>query len=759
MQDIAKFIFYISLFTTVKLTISFAQIALPNTIYEQYDLVSSSNLEGYYIISKDGKQGLINQAGEVQFPPTYHHFYNFSEDYSVAVLEGKYGFIDKQGKRLTPLQYNFAEDFSEDMAVVNNKGKFGFINRKGKLVIPMLYDHATSFRYGVSSVQKDGKRFYINSQNQPVFTKFEQQYDKIWPIRPNKIIVQKNQLYGLVDSVGQIIFPPMYEFWQVIGNTGRLILRKDGFYEALTDMDGNFLTDFLPQIIRATKNPTQIIIRAANGESLYNTEGKEITAETYEHLFPLTDTTYLFETTDKKGIIDITGKIIQETTAYNNALLYTRQNFILAKVANTFKVLNQKMEVMPSIPFNNFVTVSSNENFLVKIQQDTTDYWGILDRHGQQILAPHYQSIDILSNYLFLVKDAIGKTKVIDNKQQTTNFLEYEKVHFHHLRKDVLLVQNAADKWGLISIRGKQLIPIKYEKLEFCQETLLLATQDGRQSIVDVSGKILIPDKYASIVYDTKRQVLTVSPINLKRSIYGQIDINCNRITPFKYDKVSKVYKSIEASFTKKEKVLLLDKRGVSIQLLEKYDELTLNNELFLVRKGKFWGMVDRSGEILVPIQHQIEVLPNIESRQYLLKIGDKYGSLSAKGDTLIPFIYDDLSMAVTGNNRQALLYAKRDNEYGLVNQLGKVILPFTYPNKEDIGTFTTFKKHAFLQTNFVKVKKGGYWHLVNLENPIVLGEPYEKITFNYNGFFEIMTIDGKKKIVENSNIIKTNNK
>ena len=115
------------------------------------DFVELNEAENYLAIvtNKDGKDGLINAAGEWVLPFEYESidlYVQTAGPIEVINSDKKIGFIDKKGEEIIPCQYENARYFSEnELAGVQKDGKWGYINEQGEEVISCQYEDAGYF--------------------------------------------------------------------------------------------------------------------------------------------------------------------------------------------------------------------------------------------------------------------------------------------------------------------------------------------------------------------------------------------------------------------------------------------------------------------------------------------------------------------------------------------------------------------------------------------------------------------------------------
>lgn len=119
--------------------------------------------EGLAAVCKDNRWGFADTTGTVVIPPRFFLADSFHGGLAAVQPEarGKYGFIDKTGTMVIPARWAWAGGFSDILAPVLD-GYYGFIDRTGRIVIPLQYDSAEGFVDGKAEVEKDGRVFHIN---------------------------------------------------------------------------------------------------------------------------------------------------------------------------------------------------------------------------------------------------------------------------------------------------------------------------------------------------------------------------------------------------------------------------------------------------------------------------------------------------------------------------------------------------------------------------------------------------------------------
>jgi len=218
--------------------------------------------EESFIVRKNGKYGLINYKGEEVTGFIYNEL-RYSVDYFDVSINEKYGIIDYDGKELLPLIFSSPYFISTDsvftasinyknglyyrdsnkfrefdfhvtsplhdgFAVVETRNdKFGMINSNGDLVIDTIYSDMGSFvgENDLLAVRNDSVWNYINPQGE---MKIEGNFDKAEFFWSHYAIVVKDGKYGIIDTLGNFLIEPKYEFLRSTG--GPLIKFGDSKY-------------------------------------------------------------------------------------------------------------------------------------------------------------------------------------------------------------------------------------------------------------------------------------------------------------------------------------------------------------------------------------------------------------------------------------------------------------------------------------------------------------------------------------------------
>jgi len=119
-------------------------------IAEQFDPTAAKM--GIIDARKGKLWGMFDRTGRTVTTISYDHIFPFHDGFAVVTRRGKEGIININGQVVVPTVYDQAgrrsgalSAYVNDMATVGRDGKFGFVNKAGKLVVPPMLDYPTNY--------------------------------------------------------------------------------------------------------------------------------------------------------------------------------------------------------------------------------------------------------------------------------------------------------------------------------------------------------------------------------------------------------------------------------------------------------------------------------------------------------------------------------------------------------------------------------------------------------------------------------------
>ena len=256
------------------------QIVIP---FGKYDSAGTLNENGFGIIVKSGKYGVINHLAEeiiapnnqsIEKPEQYGNIldvffvkkrntfevYNseikpitktsiLTYQWNKVIENGKandililqdvnrlYGVIDKKGNIRIPFEYDLIHEFNgkDNTFIVKKKGKFGLVSIQHKTLLPIEYDTISREMFSTYTVIiGKNKKYGIAKTNGNISTKLI--YDQLVPIyydSENLFIARLGKKKGIITANNHIILPLEYDNisnWVENGPEGHFV-EKNGHY-------------------------------------------------------------------------------------------------------------------------------------------------------------------------------------------------------------------------------------------------------------------------------------------------------------------------------------------------------------------------------------------------------------------------------------------------------------------------------------------------------------------------------------------------
>lgn len=236
---------------------------------------------------RHSRRGFLNvYTGRIQIPARWEHAWVFSEGVGAVVENNRLGFIDHNGNYVIHPQFGYATDGVEHVfkgglcTVKDTCGFLGCIDHTGNWVIPPMYNNIQRTKYGYRELRK-------------------------------------GDLYGLMDSCGNVLLDCVYDRIQVVDSA--IILAQSGRqWMVSTDLQTTIRTSLFDDQSYFTNEyddyGTYTI--AWRYGLMDRTTGRLITPAIYENIYQITDDLYDCVLTSEWGyahiLINAKGEIVKQ---------------------------------------------------------------------------------------------------------------------------------------------------------------------------------------------------------------------------------------------------------------------------------------------------------------------------------------------------------------------------------------------------------------------------------------------------------------
>lgn len=191
--------------------------------------------------------GYIDTKGNEIYPIECKSCSPFYMDRAIIFTDNKFSIIDSKGniKKTFPEDVLLGSKFSDGLCWIRKEGMGGYINTNGEIVLPLLYKRVENFSGGFAKVIKEENEIYIDAQgkeytypqypyyegyrfmnyggkkvyeNKKHEVVFQYQYDKEISslyFEEGLLVVGKNEKEGVIDRLGNVIIPPIYQYIKI----------------------------------------------------------------------------------------------------------------------------------------------------------------------------------------------------------------------------------------------------------------------------------------------------------------------------------------------------------------------------------------------------------------------------------------------------------------------------------------------------------------------------------------------------------------
>jgi hypothetical protein len=369
-----------------------------------------------------------------------------------------------------------------------------------------------------------------------------------------------------------------------------------------------------------------------------------------------------------------------------------------------YGVVSRDNKVLIPFKWAEISTVSGVENYFI-LQDKKSNMKGLYSLLNGKFLIPceyeYIQTIDN-SNY-FKVNNEKGYNLVtVDNKPKFKKW--YTQINSVSNSKNFIVKLN--DRMGIIDENENIILPIEYKDIKsypYNDGSFLAVNKEGKYGCVLINGKISLPFEYDQINTSYSNNLKTI-----KNSKCGLIQVNSG--TPYEI-------------------------------VTCEYDNISIENEVFIVEKNKQFGMLDSFGKLIAPCEY--ESIEKVISKNgnyssnfvFIAKKNKKFTLLDKNANQLSSESYSNIAPVAYLNkngsyydeSKFSYLMFQNNNKTGLLDMLGQQVMESTYD--EIVG-----------ETNnilLVKQKgKVGVYHLLTKKE--VVPCIYDQIILDANGNYGV---------------------
>lgn len=392
---------------------------------------------------------------------------------------------------------------------------------------------------------------------------------------------------------------------------------------------------------------------------------------------------------------------------------------------------------------------------------------GVVDKYGNEILSPIYESIKHLNKKQFECYKRYSENYIYDVEKRTFQVEQLQSIYNilnqwndsiiiepNIINNDIVSFEYHVDyytrKYGVYSIKHNRIILHDCDSIKLpSYHNIIIAQKDYKYAIVDYNGKLFTSYNFDSLLYRRDESPIDSGLIEAgKNGKYGFVDTYGNVKIDFKYSsafpfKAGKAIVEMNGKFGVIDKWdnIIIPFNYSEIEMLDNGTIILLNKDywsysytiygepnavhlksntykhfrfnfqgnpfLVLVDSSSKQGVVKLNGDIILDTKYD-RVYHVSAPEQFVVSIKGKYGIVNDKDRIILPIEYDNI-IAIQVND-DFYYRVTQMRRFGIVNRNMRIIIPIEYDSIDYLPTY-----HAF------KVKRGNSYAIVNFENQILV--------------------------------------
>ena len=506
---------------------------------------------------------------------------------------------------------------------------------KGRLILPLAYeDLAYNTTENVAVLRKSSLKSLLDSTQKPLLSDCQAIKKTETGFR-----YQKGGLWGLADSAGNSVFPPVIDDFKAqdgrfethISGQHLFWAEQKGLQGMLTAQGKWWLKPEYEEIKQVTWRDW--LLRKKGKAGILDTLGREIVPCIYDYLSDYTDSyrePLPFYTNDNRlpsslrfakipeWVEDFT--FMQKEGNFHLINLRTGKNFPLERGMNppAIVLFPTHFFIVKDTDFS--YLFDTKGNFRFKIRAD-------LQRENKvrKYQNDFSENIELLlSQYPFLIASTSAPKMGEEwGADAAWGFDEAEPV-----------------KYGIVDTLGKEILPLEYDIIGLFSQGFAPISQNKKYGLLDSTGKFHIPLSYDTMARENGFYFVGKGEKN------GILAHNGREIVPCLYDKISS------------------------------YDP---KKGYFKAQKGEKWAVIDTLGREILPFEYETLAQNSVGGLWVAMK--NKHCGIIRESDKkqLIPFEYEGLQIEMGDFLDDTLLIFQQNCLYGLMQLNGKIIAEAQY--------------------------------------------------------------------------------
>ncbi len=454
-------------------------------------------------------------------------------------------------------------------------------------------------------------------------------YYLVHTVRPNhegSIHSHTGKKSGIIDSMGNLVFPIIYDFIDEAGEN--FLVKKDNLF-GIISKESNIILPFVYDEVNLQNEGVILFSAKKKIHCVYENAYNKITQ--IDH----------FDWVDDLGMDDLRRSKKDGLVRYgkNGKIGFINKQFIPVVA-----------------PIYDYVRVGFYDD-LMRVNRNRK--WGYINRKGIEVIPCRFDdAIDFNEGKAAVVLQ--GEKKCINTLGAITE----------ECRFDYQGWKTAESRGNTSYIKNRQIVQ-----------------REQMEGLLDEQGRFILPIIYNDITGlegfhpEISRWDQRVYKVRIDKKL-GLIDKDGIEILPIEYDQIQ--------GFNGESRILLLEKNGryglldsnlnwLAACKYESLDPYMWSGKIWY-REGELWGVMNLDQSTFIKPRYQYHGW--MKDGRSTVGIGNIKGMIDSTGREIIPVKYDQLGDYFTSG----LLMAMMNGKWGFINSLNQVVIPFEY---EEVRRFT----------------------------------------------------------------------
>ncbi len=458
------------------------------------------NPSGVAIVWKNGKYGLMNSENTLIMNCRYDDINNYDNPLLFKATENhRYGLIDTKGNLITNVEYSGITYVSESEIYLEKGRLKGMCDIQGNIVIPVAYNDIVYCGNMIAMVKPDN-RWCLYFCSTGAFG--EKSYDNVYKITAGVqtdniyikgYYVEKNGMWGYIDSFGNVIIDLKYEALDKFDENGRARMIQNGKV-GIIDCGGKVLIPPVYDYVAPFGNLEITVAQVGNKYGAIDKNGDVAIPFEYDYIYPFND--------------------------MPSAICYKNGRFAVLSTDNTlltdfkYSYAEEFNAGMALVYDNGYGFVDHRGNEIVECVHDEI-------RQGSAL------SMFLKSNGRWALFSSFGKN--------LTGFIYESAGPFSNGLSAVGISAGNKTLYGYVNDSGDMIIPHIYDSAQDFDYGKAIVSQNGKYGIVDVEGNVIIPFEYMGFNPSYDHNLIAAASAN---GNWGIISFDNSTVLGFNYDYV-----------------------------------------------------------------------------------------------------------------------------------------------------------------------------------------------------------------------------